>query len=77
MVANRRMIFIPALKDTNGVWMETREKIGSLLINEFSSLFKADDLRRSERLGDFISFVFLGKKLNIWKLSRRRLKSRM
>lgn len=54
-VTNRRKIFIPALKDSNGKWKENCEDIGNLLIKEFSNLFKADTLQRSKHLGHFIT----------------------
>ncbi|XP_060667196.1 uncharacterized protein LOC132799408 [Ziziphus jujuba] len=53
-VANRKKIFIPALRDSNGTWKTTRSEVGNLLVEEFIKLFKADHLRRSERMGEFI-----------------------
>lgn len=55
-IANRRKIFIHALKDANGHWKETREDIGALFINEFTKLFEVENLRRSERLAEFIHY---------------------
>ncbi|XP_060667181.1 uncharacterized protein LOC132799392 [Ziziphus jujuba] len=60
-MANRRTIFIPSLKDSRGVWRESREEINSLLIEEFTNLYKADQIRRSERLGEFILCCILRK----------------
>lgn len=54
-IANRRKIFIPAIKDGNGHWRESREEIGKLLIEEFSNLYRAEDIKRSECMGEFIS----------------------
>lgn len=38
------------------MWRETREEVGALLTEEFSHLFKAEDIRGSNRLRDFILY---------------------
>nr|XP_048328537.1 uncharacterized protein LOC107422390 [Ziziphus jujuba var. spinosa] len=54
IIANWRKIVIPALKDGHGIWRESREDIGELLTEDFTKLFKAADIRRTERMGEFI-----------------------
>lgn len=52
-IANRRRLYIPALKDEQGTWQTSQVNIGKVLIDEFTKFFLVEDLRRSERLGDF------------------------
>lgn len=45
---------MPALKDSNGIWKESREDIGALQIEDFTRLYRAKEIRRSESLDEFI-----------------------
>lgn len=42
-MANRRRIFIAAMKDDEGQWLESRDSIGKYLCTQFDELFKAED----------------------------------
>lgn len=64
-VANRRKIFNPALKDSNKIWRELREEVESMLIEEFTNLYEAEEIRRSEHLGDFFQTYVSNEENNL------------
>lgn len=63
-VANRRKLFIPALKDNSGTKKVSRDEIGSLLIDEFTRLFKVKEIKRCESFCEFIPFC-MSKEENV------------
>lgn len=42
-IANKRCIFIAAMKDENYQWLDSRGSIGNFLRKQFTDLFKAED----------------------------------
>lgn len=53
-IANRRRIFIAALRNDEGQWFVSRDSIGNNLCSQFTNLFRADDTIQCPSLNQFI-----------------------